>query len=190
VPAELAFGPGQPRWGLEEAVEAYLLEIAEGLIPADPGREDLKVARDYLPQWYGGLFPNLGLQVTRSRGESPLRDKPHLPGRLDVVVMIYEPSLPAVSSQSVTRGSGAGSRAFEKEDRTGPAKFLTRRIRNEFIDALFASDLASFVRDLDSQGGNQDAIGMPLMDDQERNVLWFDQTTFWLEMALTRAEGG
>lgn len=154
------------RWQMEEAAEADLLAIAAGMIPDEPGADDLKAARDYLPTYFGGLFPNLGLVIDRTEGESRYADKPDRPGLLVGRMVVFYPSMPA-------RGA-----AVMQDDRTGYAKRLTRRVRGQFIERIYSSKLAPYFTVRNSRGGDQDELGRARTDEKGQSILWLDQTEF------------
>lgn len=163
---------GKPRDEIEALAEADLLKVAKSLVPVTPGANDPKAAQDYQPYFFGGLFPTIGVAVIRSRGASRYADKRDRPGVLIAEVMVYQPCLPA-------RGA-----ATKQDDRTGPAKRNTRRVRGLFLKALFAetSPLAPHVTVIESRGGAYDDVGTPVFDEGGRNILWTDRTE--LEIAI------
>lgn len=158
--------PRLKRHELEDSVEAQLLGIAGSLI--GPGKEDLQAAKDFFPSFFGGLFPALGVAVTRTQGVSEYMDKPDRPGLLVCGVEIYYPSMPYRGAQS------------RQEDRTGPAKRITRRIRGLFLEELFASPLGAYSTVMDSRGGDRNEVGMSRTDRDRRDpgaqILWIDAT--------------
>lgn len=157
------------RYELEDYVEARLLEIAEGLISASPGSDDLKAATNSFPEHFGGMFPHLGLAVVRTQGVSRLADKPTWPGLLSVEVRIYHPCLPY-------RG---GAKLSSEDDRTGPARRITRRLRGMFLERLIISSLGSqLVEFPDSRGGWIDELGSTITTEYDRATwhLWIDRT--------------
>ncbi len=154
------------RHEMEEACEADLLQIAQSMILAAPGTEDLKAARDYFPSFFGGLFPALGLAIERTEGESRFVDKPQRPGLLRGRIIVYYPSMPVRGANSM------------QDDRTGPAKRITRRIRGEFIEKVFASKLGSVFRVVESRGSDRDEIGNARADERGQSILWLDTTAF------------
>lgn len=157
---------------LEEFVEAKLVEIAETLIPHEPGEEDLKAAYDYLPQFFGGEFPTLGLTVMRTEGHSAVQSKPHRPGLLGVYVMIYEPCMPFKGALT------------PQQDRTGPAKRLTRRIRGRFLKEVMNSSIFRGATEIrQSRASPYDEAGNPIADEigrDDRSLLWADRTELFI----------
>lgn len=158
------YAPTLKRHELEDRVEDVLLEIAESLVPAAPEKEDLKAARKYHPTFFGGLFPTLGLAVTRTQGSSAYVDKPDRPGLLVVEVKIYYPCMPVMGAQS------------RQDDRTGPAKRITRRMRGLFLEKVFASPLGAYVEVVETRGGSVDEVGNAVTDERGREILFIDRT--------------
>ncbi len=156
--------PTLQRSELEDEVERQLLEVAETLVLASPGKEDLKAARDYHPSFFGGHFPTLGFAVTRTQGVSQYVDKPARPGLLIVEAKVYYPCLPVRGAEHL------------QDDRTGPAKRITRRIRGEFLEAIFASPLGRYAEVIESRGGSIDEVGNAVTDERGRDILWIDRT--------------
>lgn len=154
------------RHEIEALAEAELLKIAESLVPEIPGDDDPKFARDYQPYFFGGKFPAIGVDVVRSEGASQYMDAPDRPGSLVAQVMIYQPALPVRGSQTA------------QDDRTGPAKKNTRRIRGQFMAALFDERSPFFERTrvVESRGGSYDDVGTPIMDERGNNILWVDRS--------------
>lgn len=162
---------GRKREEVEEAVEADILAVALAMIPDDPGEEDLKLARDYFPVYFGGLFPALGVSVERTEGESKYRDKPHLPALVRGRIIIYYPSLPA------------GGMSTMQDDRTGKAKKITRRLRGQLIERIYSDSRVgrNFVV-VDSLASDRDAVGNAQADERGKDILWKDQTQFVVEV--------
>ena len=157
---------GLKRHEMEEAAEVDLLAVAETMIPDSPGSEDLKAARDYFPSFFGKLFPTLGLAVERTEGESRYADKPQRPGLLRGRIITYYPAMPARGAQT------------RQDDRTGKAKKITRRVRGEFLEKVFASKLGPYFRVVESRGGTIDEIGLSLADERGESTLFLDRTEF------------
>lgn len=158
--------PRLKRHELEDYVEAQLLEIAESLIPDAPGEEDLKAAKDYFPGFFGGKFPHLGLGVTRTQGRSAIKSRPERPGLLIAEVRIFHPCLPVRGVQSA------------QDDRTGPAKHITRHLRGLFLEKLLVTSLGRYIEAADSRGGWIDEVGGTIEADYERDkwMIWTDLT--------------
>lgn len=153
------------RYELEDYVEAQLLEIAESLIPDSPGSDDLKAAKDYFPEFFGGAFPHLGLSVVRTAGESKFFDKPEWPGLLVAEVRIYEPCLPV-------RGAD-----HPQDDRIKSARRITRQLRALFLEKLIVSSFGRHCVGVpDSRGGWIDEVGNPTREEQGKWFLWTDLT--------------
>ena len=154
------------RHEIEALAEAELLKIAQGLVPDTPGDDDLKFARDYQPYFFGGAFPATGVDVIRSEGASNYVDAPDRPGVLIAQVMIYQEALSVRVGQS------------KQDDRTGPAKKNTRRIRGLFLEALFdeRNPLCERTRVIESRGGSYDDVGNPVMDERGNTILWVDRS--------------
>lgn len=154
------------RHEIEALTEAELLKIAGGLVPVSPTDDDPKFARDYQPYFFGGKFPAIGVDVVRSEGASRYVDVPDRPGSLVAQVMIYQPALPVRGSQTA------------QDDRTGPAKKNTRRIRGLFMATLFdeRNPLSSRTTVVESRGGSYDDVGNPVMDERGNNILWVDRS--------------
>lgn len=163
---------GSSREDIEAEAEAALLAVAESLVgdpqgtSGSPGKDAPKFARDYQPYFFGGKFPAIGVDVVRSEGDSRYADMPHLPGTLVAQVMVYQPALPARGAHNA------------KDDRTGPAKRNTRRIRGLFLAALFdeRQPLSDHVRVVESRGGSYDDVGNPVFDERAQNLLFVDRT--------------
>lgn len=156
--------PALKRHELEDYVEAQLLEIAKSLIPTSPAKEDLKAARDYFPSFFGGLYPTLGLGVTRTQDRSRYAERPDRPGLLICEVKIYYPCLPVRGAQ------------HRQDDRSGPAKRITRTIRGLFLEAVFASsaELGRYIEVPDSRGASIDEVGNAVTDERGMEILWID----------------
>ncbi len=151
--------PSLRRHELEDYVESFLTEIAEVLVQSD---EDLQAAKDYHPSYFGGEFPTLGISVARTRDTSRYADQPSRPGRLIVEVKIYQPCLPVRGAE------------HRHDDRTGPAKRTTRRIRGLFLEAVIASSIGQHVEVVESRGGSIDGVGNAVTDERGRDILWID----------------
>ena len=163
------------RHEIEALAEAELLKIAESLVPEVPGDDDSeapKFARDYQPYFFGGQFPAIGVDVIRSEGASQYVDSPDRPAGLIAQVMIYQEALSVRVGQS------------QQDDRTGPAKKNTRRIRGLFLEALFdeRNPLSERTRVVESRGGSYDDVGNPVMDERGQSLLWVDRSE--LEIAV------
>lgn len=156
----------QRRHELEEFVEGELLEIAESLV--GPTDEDLKAAKDYFPVFFGGTFPTLGLAVTRTQAQSRSMDKRDRPGILVAEVKIFHPALPNMAYRTSPLQRG--------EDKTGPAKRLTRRLRGLFLEAVFAAPIGKYIDALDSRGSSKDELGAPVAEETYKSILWVDLT--------------
>lgn len=165
-PGPLEFDGSEPRFGVEDAVEDYLVAMLETLLVPTPGLDDLKKVLPFLPNWFGGLFPTAGVDVYRTSGGGRGKDRPNLPGTLHVQVNLYDVALPM-------RGPQRGG-----DDRSGLAKRRVRRLRNRFIDRLYASGLKANVFDLDSRAGSRDELGIAYLTEDERDLLWIDRTEF------------
>lgn len=160
------------RYELEDYVEAQLLEIAESLIPDSPGSDDLKAATDSFPEHFGGKFPHLGLAVVRTQGSRP-GDKPTWPASLSVEVRIYHPCLPYNGAKNPT------------DDRTGPARRITRRLRGMFLEELILSRFGRQpVEAPDSRGGWIDELGRTAEAEYNRATwhLWIDRTDLLIKV--------
>lgn len=156
--------PTLQRHELEDEIERLLLEMAVSLIPAEPAKEDLKAAHDYFPSFFGGLYPTLGLAITRTQGASRYADKPARPGLLIGEVRIYYPCLPIRGAQ------------HRQDDRTGPAKHITRQIRGLFLEKVLASPLGRYIEVPDSRGDAVDEVGNAVTDERGTEILWIDRT--------------
>lgn len=157
---------------IEALAEAELLKIAENLVPETPTDEDPKFARDYQPYFFGGSFPAIGVDVIRSEGASQYQDAPDRPGLVTAQVMIYQPALPNRNTIG------------HSDDRTGPAKRNTRRIRGLFLAALFdeRNPLSERTRVVESRGSSTDDVGTQIVDERGQNILWVDRSE--LEIAV------
>lgn len=154
------------RYELEDYVETQLLEIAESMMFAGP--ETLQAATNSFPEHFGGKFPHLGLAVVRTQGSPEnLVDKPEWPGLFLVEVRIYHPCLPF-------RGASK-----PEDDRTGPARRITRRLRGMFLEDLILSRFGRHHVGLpDSRGGWIDELGGTITAEYDRKTwhLWVDRT--------------
>lgn len=151
------------RHELEEYVEERLKAIADALVAGD---SELVSAFDYHPSFFGGRFPALGVSVGSTRGSVGMQDRPDRPREISAEVHVYEPCIPV-----------RGAYSFD-EDKTSRAKRLTRRIRGEFLTAVFDdAALSPFVEVSESRGGDRDEVGMSNTDGAEgRDILWIDRT--------------
>jgi hypothetical protein len=158
------------RHELEDYVESELLKIAETLI--GPAEDDLQAAKDYFPFYFGGVFPTLGVAVTRTQGQSRSLDKRDRPGMLIAEVKIYRPCLPNMYYRNERQP------LMRDEDKTGPAKRITRRIRGLFLEAVFASSsLGPYIGAPESGGSSRDQAGNPVTEESNESILWVDTST-------------
>lgn len=162
--------PNMERWDIENAAEEILVGIARDGILASPQEDDLKRAEDYLPSFFGGRFPTLGLQVIRTFGESRYKDKPHLPEAVEVEVVLYDPCLPVRGAE------------HPQDDRTGSAKRRTRSLRGKFLSAIYDSKLGPNTTVIESRAGNRNEVGLALTDERGLDILWLDRTLLELRI--------
>lgn len=160
---------GLKRHEMEAALEADLLSIAEPLIPEDPEEGDLKVARDYFPGFFGGVFPCLSAVVDTAEGVSVLVDQPDRPAVLTGRVIVFERSIPSLGVMGID------------DDNTGPAKRKTRRIRGEFLNLVFKNmKIGPYFSVLRTRAGDSNEVGNVVLEEggQNANILWLDQIEY------------
>lgn len=187
------YDPSLPRGGIERAFNRKLYEIAEAMIPPpeEAREEDLRFLRNYTPVvWFGGAFPALGVQIKRKRGKPSRVDVSRAPGVLEVEFVVYFPALTNyermdyVDDESGLLLDEHGEPyppELQPTDASGEAKRITEDVRDRYLDALTGdADLSPYLdlASIDTWAGTRDELGIAYLANQERDVLWLDQTRF------------
>lgn len=168
------------RSDVEPLYEEMLVGLARELVPetidASTPEAALRKASDFFPGWFGGVFPQAGIAITRSIGENAARDKRHLPEAVAGELRIYYPSFPL---------KGANS---PQEDLGGKAKRITREVRSGILDRIMESKIGPFVAVLESAGGDRNAAGIAQATEpvpgRTPYIVWVDRTIFEITVSL------